>query len=115
MACNPCETNFRDHLSIVVSIIRSGSTATVFVQNQGRNVVLIRRIVLCASGGGATSTWYLRPPPEQIAWMYPLAYLEPGILANYYSLSNLQPGTLVQAQAEYIEIDGRARSCSESF
>jgi hypothetical protein len=43
--------------------------------------------------------------------MYPSTYLEPGITATYYVLSGVAATTVVQAQAEYIEIEGRARSC----
>ena len=41
MACNSCETNFQSNQSIVVSIQKSGSNALLYVQNQGRNIVLI--------------------------------------------------------------------------
>ena len=43
--------------------------------------------------------------------MYPSTYLEPGLTATYYVLNGLAAGAIVQAQAEYIEIEGRARSC----
>jgi hypothetical protein len=43
--------------------------------------------------------------------MYPSAYLEPGITATYYIWNGLATGSLVQAQAEYVEIEGRTRSC----
>ena len=41
MACNNCETNFQAYQSIVVSIQKSGSNALLYLQNQGRNIVLI--------------------------------------------------------------------------
>jgi hypothetical protein len=43
--------------------------------------------------------------------MYPTTYLEPGISATYYILPGVPASAIVQAQAEYIEIEGRARSC----
>ena len=115
MACNPCETTFQGTQSIVVSIQRSGTTALLYVANQGQNIALIRRILLSAAHGGGATTWYLRPPPDPITWLYPLAYLEPGITALYYRLTNVSPGTIVQAQAEYVEIECRSRSCPETF
>lgn len=115
MACNPCETNFQSAESIVLSIQRSGNTALLYVANQGRNIALIRRILLSAAHGSGASTWYLRPPPDPISWVYPSAYIEPGLTALYYQLANVSPGTIVQAQAEYVEIEGRSRSCPESF
>jgi hypothetical protein len=114
MACNTCETSFQGYQSIVVSIQRSGSSALVYVQNQGRNIVMIRRILLCYISPSGTGILYLRPPNDPISWIYPTAYLETGILALYYELS-VPNVTLVQAQAEYIEIEGRSRSCAATF
>jgi hypothetical protein len=116
MACNNCETGFQGAQSIVVSIQKSGSNANLYVQNQGRNAVLIRRILLCYQRpGGGTTTLFLRAAPQAITWIYPLTYLEQGIIALYYQLTNLAAGTIVQAQAEYVEIDGRSRSCAETM
>ncbi len=110
MACNTCETSFRSATSVVVFITRSGTTAFLYVQNQGRNIVHMRRIIVCSTSG---STFYLRPAPLGITWNGP-EYLEPGATAQYYSWTPTA-GSEVQAQAEYIEIDGRSRSCSETF
>ncbi len=78
--------------------------------------VLIRRILLCYQlPSGGTGTLYLRAPPNPISWSYPSTYLETGITALFYTLSNLAAGTVVQAQAEYVEIDGRSRSCAETM
>ena len=113
MACNSCETNFQGSQTLVVNVAKSGSSAVLSVGNQGRNIVLIRRILLCVSfpGGGGTATLYLRAPPEGISWMYPSTYLEPGLIATYYIWNGLPAGSIAQAQAEYIEIEGRSRSC----
>lgn len=116
MACNNCETGFQGAQSVVVSIQKSGSNALLYVQNQGRNAVLIRRILLCYQRpSGGTTTLYLRAAPQAITWIYPLTYLEQGITALFYQLTNPGAGTIVQAQAEYVEIDGRSRSCSETM
>jgi len=112
MACNVCETGFQQYQSLVVTVTKSGNNALLYLGNQGRNILLIRRILLCyfTPGGGAT-TLYLRAAPDGISWIYPTTYLETGITALYYQLNNLPAGTTVQAQAEYIEIEGRSRSC----
>jgi hypothetical protein len=115
MACNTCDTVLRGGTSLVVSITKSGANALVYVQNQGKNVVLIRRILLCYATTGSTGILYLRAAPDSISWVYPSTYLEPGIAALYYQLNNLAVGTIVQAQAEYIEIDGRSLSCSQTM
>jgi hypothetical protein len=112
MPCNSCETNFQSYQSIVVSIVQSGANRLIYVQNQGRNIVMIRRILLCyTTPAGGWGMLYLRPAPDPIAWTYPSAFLETGITALYYSLS-VANINITQAQAEYIEIEGRARSCS---
>jgi hypothetical protein len=92
----------------------SGSTAKLYVQNQGRNIVLIRRILLCYETGDGAGILYLRPPPDSISWIYPWSFLEPENTALYYQL-NVASARLVQAQAEYIEIEGRSRSCAEAL
>jgi hypothetical protein len=115
MACNKCETNFESYQTIVVSIIKSGSNALVYVKNQGRNIVLIRRILLCyTTSSGGSGMLYLRPPPDAISWTYPSSYLETGITALFYKF-NASNVKIVQAQAEYVEIEGRSRSCAVNF
>jgi hypothetical protein len=111
MACNYCETTFQAYQTLVVTVFKNGSNATLWMQNQGRNAVLIERVILCATSPAGGFTLYLRPPPDPISWIYPSRYLETGIGATYYTLTGLSPGTIVQAQAEYVEIEGRARSC----
>ena len=115
MACNNCETSFQGGQTLVVSIVKSGPNALLYVQNQGRNVVQIRRILLCAASPGQQTILFLRPPPDQITWVYPSAFIEPGLLALYYIWNNIPAGSVVQAQAEYIEITGRSRSCPMNF
>lgn len=116
MACNSCETGFQQYQTVVVSIQRSGTTALLYVQNQGRNIVQIRRILLCYTRQGVgTGTLYLRAAPDPISWIYPSTFLETGLTALYYQLNNVAAGTIVQAQAEYMEIDGRSRSCPTTF
>jgi hypothetical protein len=112
MACNLCETGFQQYQSLVVSVATSGSSAFLYLSNQGRNILLLRRILLSYSmPGGGGVTLYLRAPPDAISWSYPSTYLETGITALYYKLNNLSAGTLVQAQAEYTEMEDRSRSC----
>ena len=112
MACNTCETGFQGYQSVVVSIVKSGTSALLYVQNQGRNIILMRRILLCISHpGGGGSTAYLRPAPEPISWNTTSATLEQGSTRLYYILTNVAAGVIVQAQAEYTELDDRSRSC----
>jgi len=111
MACNSCETSFQGSQTIVVSVVKSGTNALLYVQNQGRNIVQLRRVLLCWTSGGGSSVLFLRPPPDPISWTYPSGFLEPGITALYYTLSGVAAGSTVQAQAEYVEVQDRSRSC----
>jgi hypothetical protein len=47
VACNACETGFQGYQAIVVTVQKSGNNALLYVGNQGRNIVLLRRILLC--------------------------------------------------------------------
>jgi hypothetical protein len=116
MACNVCETGFQGYQTIITSIQKSGNNALLYVGNQGRNIVLLRRILLCFiyPTGGAT-TMYLRPPPDSISWLHPSAYLETGVTSLFYRVTNLPTGTIAQAQSEYVEIEGRSRSCAQTI
>ena len=114
MACTSCENIFQSAQSVVVSIVKSGANALVYVQNQGRNIVHLRRILLCyTTPAGGTGTLYLRPPPSAISWSG-AEYLEPGITQLYYSFTP-PAGSTVQAQAEYVELEARSRSCTETI
>jgi hypothetical protein len=115
MACNACETSFQGSQTIVVSIVKSGTNALLYVQNQGRNIVQLRRILLCLSSGVGSTILFLRPAPDSITWTYSSAFIEPGLTALFYNLSGVAAGSIVQAQAEYIEIEGRSRSCPTNF
>jgi hypothetical protein len=111
MACNNCELGFQGSQTIIVYIVKSGTNALLYVQNQGRNIVQIRRILLSSTSSGGTTTLYLRPAPDTIAWSAPSAFIEPGSSSLFYTLSAVPAGKIVQAQAEYVELEGRSRSC----
>lgn len=112
MACNFPQQIFNQNLNLDVSINVSGTTATLWLRNVGQNILQISRILLGVTyPGGLATVWYLRPPGMPITWFYPSATLEQGIGATYYSLSGLPSGAVVEAQAEYIEVQDRSRSC----
>jgi len=113
MACNWVENIFTQNENLVVSINVSPGSATLWVQNTGHNILDIRRILLgyTLPGGGGAGVLYLRPPGHPITWLYPSQTLEQGIGASYYVLTGLPAGTIVEAQAEYTEVQDRSRSC----
>jgi hypothetical protein len=112
MACNWVENIFNENESLVVTIDVGGTSATLRLQNTGRNILDIRRILLgYVLPGGAGGVLYLRPPGLPITWSHPRQTLEQGTGFPYYTLTGLPAGTIVQAQAEYTEVQARARSC----
>jgi hypothetical protein len=112
MACDFPQQIFNQNLNLEVSIDVSGGSATLWLQNAGENIMQLSRILLGVTyPNGSAVVWYLRPPGMPITWAYPLATLEQGTGATFYSLSGLPPGAVVEAQAEYVEVQDRSRSC----
>jgi hypothetical protein len=112
MACNVCETQFQGYRSVVVSIEKSGSNARLYVENRSRNIIMVRRILLAystKSGGGGML--FLRPKPELGLNFDPSGFVEAGSSSLFYT-ATMTGVAMWQAQAEYIEFDGRSLSCS---
>jgi hypothetical protein len=111
MACSLPQQTFNKNLNLRVSINVSGTTATLWLQNAGQNILRITRILLGVTYPGFAVVLYLRPPGLPGAWSWPWDTLEQGYGAGFYTLPGLPPGTVVEAQAEYIEVQDRSRSC----
>jgi hypothetical protein len=106
---NSIKESFQNSQILVVSIQKSGGNALLYLKNQGRNTVMIRRILLCFTyRTGQMTTSVLRPAPA-VSWTYPSSFLDAGIDALFYTLDATNVKA-VQAQAEYIEIEGRSQS-----
>ncbi len=112
MACSWPQQLFNANVNLDISVNVSGTTAQLWLENRGSNILALTRILLGVSypGGGAT-VLYLRPPGQPITWSYPDANLEQGIGATFYTLTGLPAGAVVEAQAEYVEVQDRSRSC----
>jgi hypothetical protein len=113
VACSVPEETFDQNSNLQIKIDITGTTATLWLQNVGGNVLQIARILLGMTypGGSLAAVWYLRPPGQPISWTYPSATLEQGIGATFYSLIGVPAGAVLEAQAEYLEIEARSRSC----
>jgi hypothetical protein len=112
MACDFPQQIFNQNLNLEVSINVSGGNATLWLQNAGENILQLTRILLGVTNpNGSAVVLYLRPPGMPITWAYPSATLEQGTGATFYSLSSLPSGAVVEAQAEYVEVQDRSRSC----
>ena len=112
MACNFPQQIFNQNLNLEVSVNVSAGSATLWLQNAGENILQLTRILLGVTNpNGSAVVLYLRPPGMPITWAYPSATLEQGTGATFYSLSGLPSGAVVEAQAEYVEVQDRSRSC----
>ena len=109
MAC--CDKG-NEYQTVVVWIEKSGSTMRVYLRNQGRNTVMIQRINLCFTDktGPGYGAIYWRPEKNVEfleAYDWPVLFVE-------LDLTGSNIGTM-QAQVEYIEVDGRSTSCVMKF
>ena len=115
MGCNDCEMSLQFSQAVAVEVQKSGSKALLYIKNQGKNIVLLRRILLCAASPGSFTMLLLRSAPDPISWLPSSPYLELSSPVLFYVWNDIPPGTIVQAQADYIEITGRSRSCPANF
>lgn len=124
MTCTLCETYFEAEQTLMASV-ETDDGIYLMLTNQGVNICQITRIQLCytdADGNGGIM--YLRSPPDPHAWSYPENVVEPNLAVNFYQLvepgadpaaAGFPPGTTFQAQVEYVEVVGRARSCATTI
>ena len=110
MACNSCETNFQGSQTLVVSVAKSGSRAVLSVRNEGRNsclsVPFYRAIV-------PRWSWHRHFvfTHDTGRYLLDVPFHLPG--TGHQRLLHLErssAGSVAQAQAEYIKIQGR-RHC----
>jgi hypothetical protein len=112
MSCSFPQQLFNENLNLEVSVNVAGGTATLELQNVGQNILQLSRILLGVTDpGGGAFVLFLRPPGQPITWAHSSATLEQGLGATFFTLSGLPAGAVVEAQAEYVEVQDRSRSC----
>jgi len=109
MACDFCTNTFNSYQPLLVTITLSGGTVRLYTGNQTRSIISIYRMLLCLRYSSSTTILYIRPnqPGQQ---------LNQSLIESYMS-SVLQyqvntTATSAQAEAEYIEVNGRSVSCT---
>ena len=105
--CTPCEEHFAYYSPLTVYLVESGGDILVYTRNNGRNILMIKRILLCRewSTGGRTIN-YIREPDFIVG----TEKLEQGSTHLKYRISGTG-ATSARAYAEYIEITGRSVGC----
>lgn len=112
--CTPCEGSLTANSSLALSVIRSGggsgSDILVYAQNQGRNIIIIKRMVLCLRSNGGQTLLYIR---EGGFFDFEIGgeRLEQGLTQLKFRITNTT-AQHARVQAEHIEITGRAQSCT---
>ena len=109
--CTPCEESLSSLCPLTIHLVEFGGDILVYARNNGRNIVVIKRLLLCRewSGGGQTIN-YLREPDFIVGG----ERVEQGLTQLKYRASGT--GTVsASARAEYIEITGRSLSCELSL
>ena len=109
--CTTGETAFKSSHPLRVSIRESAGDFLVYVHNQGKNIVFVRRILLHRQfSSGGYSIHYFRDDSANNYYI-PGSRLEPGIMTLKLRLAK-GSATSAQAQAEYYELPCRAVSCA---
>ncbi len=105
--CTPCEESFSVYSPLTIELVHSGSDVLVYAKNNGRNIVIIKRLLLCRewAGGGRTIN-YLREADFIIGG----ERVEQGSTQLKYKASAAS-AVSARAQAEYYEVTGRSLSC----
>ena len=108
MACDFCTNTFNGYQPLLVTILRSGSNVLLYAGNQSRNIISISRMLLCLRSPSFTVILYLRPdfPFGSIG----SGKIEQGTNALVYQVNS--SAASAQAEAEYVESDGRSVSCT---
>lgn len=105
-SCTGCEPTFRSYAPLIVSVTYSSGEVLVYAQNPGRNIVILKRILLCIEyTSGARTILFIRN------FTVGGDTVEQGSTQLKYrvAVSNV---ARIQAEAEYFEASGRNVSCT---
>jgi hypothetical protein len=104
--CTDCDLVFQTYAPVTVSVVYSGNDVLVYVENNGRNIIVINLLLLCIEFPNGQGVWYVRDAGllnggEQV---------EQGWMGLKFQIA-AAGATQAKASIQYIEVTGRAVSC----
>ncbi len=112
-SCTFCEENFKGYSPLILRIYKSGNDILVYAQNNTKNIILIKRLILCINYEYHSTLIYVR---------------EGGFFDFYIGGERLEQGTTqlkfrisapsalsARVEAEYVEVTSRSTSCLCKF
>lgn len=105
--CSQCEDSLSESAPLKIYLTETNNTFHIYAQNRSRNIIIIKRILLCRewTHGGQTINFI-----RESDFLVGGETLEPDGTHLKYRASS-EGAISANAQAEYIEITGRSRSC----
>ena len=104
--CTYCPQSFEGYAPLKLSVQQSGNDVLLYARNQSKNIILIKRALLCIESNGGTTILYIRDGGS-FDFYIGGERLEQGSTHLKFKIS--APNAVnAQAEAEYIEITGRS-------
>lgn len=108
--CTYCQS-FDGYAPLKLSVQKSGNNVLLYAQNQSKNIILIKRALLCIEYNGGSITLYIREGGS-FDFFIGGERLEQGSTHLKFKISAAS-AVNARAEAEYIEITGRyVTSCT---
>lgn len=111
--CAYCESTFHGYASLKMTVTKSGNDVLVYARNQGKNIILIKRALLCIEYNGSATILYIREG-GYFDFYIGGERVEQGLTQLKFRI-NAPNAVRAQVEAEYIEITGRSVSTCTSL
>jgi len=107
------EQVFKSYAPLILTVEKSGDEIRVYAKNNGPNIILIKRLILCIEYAQENQTLYIRQggPLDLLAGG---ERLEQGATHLKFKIS-APDAQRAQAEAEYIDVTGRSMSSVSDF
>ncbi len=111
--CSFCEESFKGYAPLVLRIVKSGGDILVYAQNTSKNIILIKRLLVCINYEYGSVVLFVREGGYYDFYIGG-ERLEQGATHLKFKIS-APTAISARAEAEYIEITSRSVSCLSKF